>query len=199
MLWGWGQPCKPLTKGPVNHLLHRYVVAPPCEVVPADEARLLRANMLLERRDEVDVLLRRERHEHTNRTMQTGVEQHLPATSHHRDFVNARNKVAYMEVGQELRLVRRAHEHALFMQYACARWIIVHLVGHLDVQPIDEYVAKAIASSNSCVIDHGRARDPAWLPVVRENEQTIFRSLINGEVNRLLHVANENAYAFTFP
>jgi hypothetical protein len=35
-----------------------------------------------------------------------------PATGHHRDLVpvNARNEVASVEVGQEQRLVRRAHE-----------------------------------------------------------------------------------------
>lgn len=81
------------------------------------------------------------------------------------------------------------------MQDACARWVVVHLVRNLDVQSIDEYVAKAITSGNGCVIDHRRARDPARLTVVRENEQAVFWSFINSKVNRLLHVTNENAGA----
>lgn len=166
-------------------------------MVPADEARLLRANMLLECRDKVDVLLRREWHEHPDRTMQAGVQQDLPATSHHRHLVNARDEVTDVDVGQELRLMRRAHEQALLVQDARARWIIVYLVGHLGVQSIDEYVAEAISSGDGCVIDHRRARNPARLTVVRENEKTVFRSLINGEVNRLLHVANKNAGALS--
>ena len=166
-------------------------------MVPADEARLLRANMLLERRDKVDVLFRRERHEHPDRTMQAGIQQHLSATSHHRHLVNARDEVADVDVGQELRLMRRAHKQALFVQDPRARWVIIHLVGHLGVQSIDEYVAEAISSGDGCVIDHRRARDPAWLAVVREHEKTVFRSLINGEVNRLLHVANKNAGALS--
>lgn len=109
--------------------------------------------------------------------------------------MDARDEVTNVEVGQELRLVRRAHEQTLFMQDTCARWIVVHLVRHLDVQPIDEYVAEAIASGDGCVIDHRRASDPARLTVVRENEQAIFWSFINGEVNGFLHVADENAGA----
>lgn len=166
-------------------------------MVPADKARLLRANMLLEGRDKVDILLRRKRHEHPDRTMQAGVQQHLPATGYHRYLVDARDEVSDVDVGQELRLVRRTHEQALFMQDARARWIIIHLVGHLGIQSIDEYVAEAISGGDGCVIDHRRARDPARLTVIRENEKTVFRSLINGKVNRLLHVANKDAGALS--
>ena len=166
-------------------------------MVPANEARLLRANMLLERRDKVDVLLRRERHEHPDRTVQAGVHKHLTATSHHRDLVNACDKVADVDVGQELRLVRRAHKQPLFVQDARTRWIVIDLVRHLGVQSIDENVAEAIASGDGCVIDHRRASNPTRLTVVRENEQTIFWSLIDGKVNRLLHIANENAGALS--
>jgi hypothetical protein len=65
----------------------------------------------------------------------------------------------------------------------------------LDVQSIDEYVAETISSGDGCVIDHRRACDSARLTVVRENEQAFFRSFINGEVNRFLHVTNKNAGA----
>ena len=162
-------------------------------MVPADDARLLRANVLLERRNKVDVLLGRERHEHPDRTVQAGVQQHLPATCDHRDLVDARDEVADVEVRQELRLVRRAHEHALFVQDAGARWVLVHLLGHLGVQSVDKDVPEAVARGDGGIIDHRRARDPARLSVVSENQQPVFRSLVNGVVDRLLHVADDNA------
>ena len=65
-------------------------------MVPADKARLLRANMLLERRNKVDVLLQCEGHEHTNRTVKDTAPAG-PRGGHHRDFVNARNEVARVE------------------------------------------------------------------------------------------------------
>jgi len=49
------------------------------------------------------------------------------------------------------------------VQDAHARWIIVHLIVHLDVQSsslLMNYVAEAIASGGGgCVIDHRRACD----------------------------------------
>ena len=96
-------------------------------MVPPDEARLLGANVLLERRDKVDVFLGCERHEHPDRAVQARIQQHLPPTGDHGDLVDARDEVADVKVGQELRLVRCAHEEAFFMQDACARWVLVHL------------------------------------------------------------------------
>jgi hypothetical protein len=194
-LLGWLQPRERLAQVPVDYRFHRDIITPPGEVVSADEARLFRADVLLKRRDKVDVLLGRERHEHPDRAVQAGVQQHLPTTGDHGDLVDARNKIADVEVGQQLRLVRCAHKQALFVQDACARRVLVHLVGHLGVQPVDKDVPKAVARGDGRVIDHRRARDPAWLGVVCENEQPVFRGLVDGVVDRLLHIADDNAGA----
>ena len=166
-------------------------------MVPADEARLLHADVLLERGDKVHVLLGRERHEYADRPVQAGVQQHLPAAGDHRDLVDACDEVADVEVRQQLRLVRRAHEQALFVQDARARRVVVYLLGHLGVQSVDKDVAEAIACRHGRIIDHRRARDPARLSVVREDEQPVFRCLVNGVVDRLLHVADDNAGALS--
>ena len=76
---------------------------------------MLRVDVLLQCQNKVDILLGRECHEHADRAVQAGVEQHLLPTGDHRDLVDARDKVANMEVGQELRLVGRTHKQALFM------------------------------------------------------------------------------------
>jgi hypothetical protein len=81
------------------------------------------------------------------------------------------------------------------VQDTCAHWIVVHLVRHLDVQSIGEYVAEAIASGDGCVIDiveHVTKRGWADHPTLSSG----FLSFIYGEVNRLLHIANKNAEAW---
>ena len=71
----------------VDDRLNRDIVTAPCKMVSSNQAELLRPHVLLERRKQVDVLLRHEWHKDADRAVQTGLQDDLTTTSDKGDDV----------------------------------------------------------------------------------------------------------------
>jgi hypothetical protein len=93
----------------------------------------------------------------------------------------------------QLRLVRRTHEETSLVQDPGTRRIIVHILAHAGVQPVQEYVPELVSARDRVVVDVGDARQPARLRVVGEDEQLTGRDgSIDAVEGRLLHVADND-------
>src|SRR5258705_8819669 len=89
--------------------------------------------------------------------------------------------------------MRGTHENALFMQDTRASGIIVNLFRTFHIKSVNEDVPESVAGSDGIVINHGHRRYPSRLRIVSKCEQSVLRSLVHSELNRFLHIPNNDS------
>lgn len=151
--------------------------------------------MHLKRREEVDVLARDEGDEHADGAHEPRVKEHFATSGDHRDLLDGGDDVVDVVVREEVSLVRRAHEEALLVHDGRSGRVVVDLVADVLRKAVKEEVAELVARCDRLVVDHARRRRPARGGVVGEDDEPVLGRLVDGVVNRLLDISDEDSRA----